>query len=670
MTSDNRVASFSVDGGKIRMRQVAEEFEPESDAPKIEDLSLRRRHIYYQGQRYWNLARCRPPYEGTPILFSDDLMWIAQQEGWRVLTYSPEGGWPSGGDPPDLRGTVFKTIDLTGFDLSSAQLEDAVFTSGCRLDATNLVNADLRGARFEGVDLSRAILLDDTRIDALRRQLPGNPGDPPVGPLVSISTRNELLWILSHRYSPQLLDLSQADIYERDIKGLDLGSDNISSAQAFALVGSIARNLEEGNVPFEEITISSWKDLLWLKLALSEGKLNLNLDPKAVSNLRGANLSKGFRGATLYRVDLRKARLSDAVLDASDLSNARLDDAELGSSSVRGANLIHASLVHAKLQEAHLEGANLFEATLRYAHLDGAHLNGATLSVTDLRAATFRNANLECTDLRGARVNAATSFIDAQVNQGTQWGDVVFHSTPLLEINWRKAKILGDEAILRMYDFAKRTNIRNRYYRDVMRAYRQMYGKLSEQGFYGPARNYRLREKYLVRKQLLESFHPLKYFYSWIGFALIGYGEQPGKLLFPYFAVIGLWTTLYYALAHRMLGWLPVYQPDQLTVFQAAVLSISTFRGEPAFPPDLLQQHVIGKVLTVVGALETALGTIILLAMTLLWTRRLFGNETPVVDAGQPHWIGKTRVGVFRSRPSRRHAPAHPDQDQDTVNSP
>src|SRR6185312_1882102 len=124
------------------MRQVAEELEPESDAPKIEDLPPRRRHTYYRGQRYWNLARCRPPYEGTPIPFSDDLIWIAQQEDWRVLTYSPEGGWPSGGVPPDLRGVVFKNIDLTGFDLSSAKLEEAVFTSGCQLNNTKLISAD------------------------------------------------------------------------------------------------------------------------------------------------------------------------------------------------------------------------------------------------------------------------------------------------------------------------------------------------------------------------------------------------------------------------------------------------------------------------------------------------------------------------------------------------
>jgi uncharacterized protein YjbI with pentapeptide repeats len=649
------------------MRQVGEEQEPESSEQDIERLSLHRRRTYLRGRYRWNQIRCQSPYNETPIHFKTDLMWIARKRGWRILALSQDGRWlarhgralwsrlrrePARGDPPNLRGAVLKNIDLSGLDLSGANLEGATFTVGCQLVGTRLINADLRGARFEDVDLSGTIFLNDTQEATLRSYLPVTTASIPVGLRVPVSTRNELLWIVSRGYSPQLIDLRGADVYERDLDGLDLIPESVASPEAETLVGAIQQNLATDKPPFSDVIVGSWKDLLWLKLAVQAGVVSVDINPQKRLDLRNAKLSGGnFRGASLFKADLCEADLSQAVLDAADLTYARLSEADLSKAWVRGADLVHADLTRGRVFGTHLEGTNLSEANLHRARLDDAVLRGATLSVADLRAATFRSANLECVDLRGARVNAATSFIDARISAGTQWGDVVFHSTPLLEINWRSAKRLGDESILYAYRYLKRSRVRNRYYRDVMRAYRQMYAKLTDQGFYGPARKYRLREKALVRKQLWEYRRIHDWFNSWVAYLLIGYGEQPGKLFIPYFLVIGIWTLLYYALARRTLQFLPEYTPDQLTWFQAATLSLSTFRGQPSFPRDLLQQHYIGTFLPVLGAVETAIGTIILLAMTLLWTRRLFGNETPVVEGG-------SRSRIRRLLPNFRRSPA------------
>lgn len=634
----------------MRQRDTEQEFDP--DDPPIDQLSARRRHIFLRGRYHWNRIRCQPPYNEISIYYVEDLLWIARQRGWtsiarlslrqRVAHHARAlKSWfrrdTTFGGPPDLRGANFVDIDLSRLDLSGANLEGATFGEGCIFKDTKLINTKLRGAKLGTVDLSQAILLEpnDGRTHTLIDQLPRDPATPPSGQLVPAYTRNELLWVIIKGYDPRWLDLSKSGVYERDLDGLELSHTNFTSASSWALVEPLQRNQTDKKPLFSAVIIPSWKDLRWLKLASAAGVLPIMLSPKDFSNLSGVNLSGcDFRGADLARVDLSGAKLAKAKLDAADLSYSRLNAAELCEASAQGANLLGAKLIGADLSDTHLEGANFINANLHHARLDNASLGGATLSTADLRAAMFREANLECADLRGAQVNAATSFIDAKISSGTQWGDVVFHSTPLLEINWRNAKRLGDESILPADNYIKRTEKRYQHYRDVMRAYRQMYGKLNEQGFYGPARTYRLREKAIVRKQLRENRQWRDLVYSSIAYGLVGYGEQPGKLILPYFLVIALFTAVYYLLAHHSLQLLPPYTPDQLTWWaQSFTLSASSFRGEPSFPQDLLQQHGIGALLPVIGALETAIGTIILLAMTLLWTRRLFGNETPVVEA-------------------------------------
>ncbi|WP_144299625.1 pentapeptide repeat-containing protein [Elioraea rosea] len=130
--------------------------------------------------------------------------------------------------------------------------------------------------------------------------------------------------------------------------------------------------------------------------------------------LRGRDL----RGALLYRVDLRKADLTgallvDAWLDDAQLQGARLDSAQLQGAWLRRAHLHAASLRAAQLQGAsldyaRLEGATLDGAYLRGATLDGARLTGASLYEAELQGASLQLARLQAARLNGARLEGAT----------------------------------------------------------------------------------------------------------------------------------------------------------------------------------------------------------------------------------------------------------------------
>ncbi|HKV83353.1 MAG TPA: pentapeptide repeat-containing protein, partial [Ktedonobacterales bacterium] len=121
---------------------TAEEQDLSSEESDVKRMTTRRRHIYLRGHFRWNDIRCQPPYNETPIAFSEDLLWVARKRKWRVVRLPSTGGplarfkraisswWrrePVHGQPPILSGAVFDTVDLSGFDLSGADLRGATF---------------------------------------------------------------------------------------------------------------------------------------------------------------------------------------------------------------------------------------------------------------------------------------------------------------------------------------------------------------------------------------------------------------------------------------------------------------------------------------------------------------------------------------------------------------
>jgi len=79
---------------------------------------------------------------------------------------------------------------------------------------------------------------------------------------------------------------------------------------------------------------------------------------------------------SFFNTDLRKTRLTQAMLDRSDFRRAHLQDADLAEASMREVNLSETSLQGANLSGADLRDSNLTGADLRGSDLSGANLLG------------------------------------------------------------------------------------------------------------------------------------------------------------------------------------------------------------------------------------------------------------------------------------------------------
>jgi hypothetical protein len=106
-----------------------------------------------------------------------------------------------------------------------------------------------------------------------------------------------------------------------------------------------------------------------------------------------------FKGAHLYRPDLKVMDLAGAEIVGADLEGAELvgadlEGADLYKANLKGADLEGVNFYRTDLRRAYLQGAHLYRADLREANLCGAHLNGAIIGAT-----IFANTDLR--DVQG-----------------------------------------------------------------------------------------------------------------------------------------------------------------------------------------------------------------------------------------------------------------------------
>jgi len=145
------------------------------------------------------------------------------------------------------------------------------------------------------------------------------------------------------------VDLSEADLAERDLSGIDLtGTD------------------------FFEAKLSS---------------ANLKHAKMVRTELSGADLSHaGLYKAKLTAATLTAANLQGADLTEADLSGADLRGVNLVGANLTGANLHNANLANADLRDACLENANISCASLCTARVEGANVTGVVYgSLKDMR---------------------------------------------------------------------------------------------------------------------------------------------------------------------------------------------------------------------------------------------------------------------------------------------
>jgi len=118
------------------------------------------------------------------------------------------------------------------------------------------------------------------------------------------------------------------------------------------------------------------------------------------SNLKGAN----FSGSRVI-----------AILDNSDLSYANLSNVKWGADMKnQSMGLMRASLKKVNLTGADISNADLGRAMLKHANLTGANLQNTALFSASLEGADFTNADLRNADFTHAKVTDA-NFTNAKL---------------------------------------------------------------------------------------------------------------------------------------------------------------------------------------------------------------------------------------------------------------
>ena len=217
---------------------------------------------------------------------------------------------------------------------------------------------------------------------------------------------------------------------------------------------------------------------------LAASERELGGESGAPINLKSARLQEAvFRFATLSaanlqaadlaHADLVHARLTRANLGDANLQNAALDHADLSGAILRHADLSDASLRFATLDGADLEGADLTRADLAHARLAHANLAGANLSEAVLDYADFAGADLSQADLSGARLYNVRNLSASQL--GAALGDAATILPSHLQgcVPW---SAVGDEPLIPLLDPAEfwllqaRRDLRRRtFYGQTMR---------------------------------------------------------------------------------------------------------------------------------------------------------------------------------------------------------
>lgn len=247
-----------------------------------------------------------------------------------------------------LKRARLKVVDLSGANLSQAQLQQAVLNVS-RLSGANLSQAQLQQAQLNVTNLIQAVLVGANLHQASL-------------------IRAELLRADLSNTTLIQANLQEADLREARLRWARLNKTNLSQC-----------NLRNSNLSGSDLTAAQ---------LYSANMESANLKGAILrrAEMRHANLhSANLNGANLREVNLRWADLSGANLEEADLTGAKLSGANLAGARLGGAILKDTILVHADFSRANLQGVYCVSSDLSGATLTGALLHGATCN--DLKTA-------------------------------------------------------------------------------------------------------------------------------------------------------------------------------------------------------------------------------------------------------------------------------------------
>jgi uncharacterized protein YjbI with pentapeptide repeats len=168
------------------------------------------------------------------------------------------------------------------------------------------------------------------------------------------------------------IDLSEADLAERNLSGLDLSGTDFFEARLSSA------NLKHAKMDRAELSKADLSNAGLYKATLSAAALT-------AANLQNADLTE----ADLSGADLRGANLAGAYLTGADLRDANLTNADLRDTCLENANITSASLCTARFEGANVTGVvygNLKDMSGRYLGIRGIDsVYGNALFVRDAR---------------------------------------------------------------------------------------------------------------------------------------------------------------------------------------------------------------------------------------------------------------------------------------------
>jgi len=268
----------------------------------------------------------------------------------------------------DLRGCNFQKAILTEANLDGAHLGGANLTKallgqaslrqanleGAVCVKTHLMKADLTGATLTGADLTRVVCMDAILVGA---NLAGVNG-------------------------------ARGNYFRANLTGANLTGGYFERAKMFL---AILDDVEAPRANFQAAAINAARAR---RINLSECNL-INLRASHGVDLRGARIvqaladhsnwsESNLEGADFAYTSLKAALFSDAVLDRASFYWTKMQQTQLMQTQLIGTRLVKANLFKARLNEANLSGAdlsgsNLFEANFTDATVDGALFDLANL---------------------------------------------------------------------------------------------------------------------------------------------------------------------------------------------------------------------------------------------------------------------------------------------------
>ncbi len=395
---------------------------------------------------------------------------------------------------------------------------------------------------------------------------------------------------------------------------------------------AIIPNLDEGIYPFKGIQLTR-ADVEWLLAVHENGRGPLYGRDDVQNGRKGLDL----RGADLRGADLRHLPLAHMLgglnwRERTRTPERRNDAAvHMEKAVLSGTHLEYAELYMAHFEQADLYRACLEGASLRKAHFEGAYLRHAYLGeFSDAEDKQKHSASHHggtpmistAADIRAAFFDEKTDLEDIFLGN-TQHGtvrvaDICWNGTNLSVVNWSEVPLLGDEARARrtVDDAGKLKDVETsvNYYREAIRANRQLAVALQGQGLNEEAARFAYRAQRLQREVLFLQKKPAAFIFSLLLDLLAGYGYKPIRSLIAYLLVILSFTATYFVLGH-------IVGPS-LSPLGALVFSLTSFHGRGFFPGGIR----LDDPLTVVSALEAVVGLTIEISFIATFTQRYFGK--------------------------------------------